>query len=208
MQTVASLSAGPVGANGRRLTIKNADPCTHCGELVEMTSTSAGRGRMAHRACRAANPAARREAECAHCGQMFTAAKRTGGAWVKTCSKSCARRLEITKGSHAWGDIKLGWLEPEERAARAFERGEESRRKRRARLAGVKRDRYSTASIAERDGYICSLCGERVDMDLKYPHPGSASVDHVLPLSLGGDDTLANVALACLGCNIRKSNRV
>lgn len=188
-------------------------PCTVCSEPMRVFPTSAGPGRMTHRACKqdGLEPLEVRPTNCANCGDQFKAARKSassGGRWVRCCSRSCARRLEITNGSHAWGDIKLGWLEPEDRAARAFERGEESRRKRRARLAGVKRDRYSTASIAERDGYTCSLCGERVDMNLKYPHPGSASVDHILPLSLGGDDTLANVALACLGCNIRKSNRV
>jgi hypothetical protein len=192
----------------RKATPKNSDPCIYCGEPVLFSATSAGRGKMAHRACRLANPASRREVACAHCESLFTSAKRSDGRWTKTCSKSCARKLEISKGEHSWGGHINTPLDPAERAARAFERGENARRKRRARLAGVKREPYTTASIAERDGYLCSLCGERVDVDLKYPHPGSASVDHILPLSLGGDDTLANVALACLCCNLRKSNRV
>lgn len=33
------------------------------------------------------------------------------------------------------------------------------------------------------------------------------SVDHVVPLSLGGTHTLDNIQLLCLPCNIRKGNR-
>ena len=34
------------------------------------------------------------------------------------------------------------------------------------------------------------------------------TVDHVLPLSLGGSDNLENLALACFHCNRRKTNRL
>lgn len=33
------------------------------------------------------------------------------------------------------------------------------------------------------------------------------TIDHVIPLSLGGSTTLGNLALACFHCNRRKSNR-
>jgi 5-methylcytosine-specific restriction endonuclease McrA len=188
-------------------------PCIVCDEPMRVFPTSAGPGKMTHKACKQVmlEPLSSKPVYCAHCREAFESKRRAasrGGRWIRCCSKSCARKLEIFKGTHSWGGHINTPLDPAERAARAFERGENARRKRRARLAGVKREPYTTASIAERDGYLCSLCGERVDVDLKYPHPGSASVDHILPLSLGGDDTLANVALACLGCNLRKSNRV
>jgi hypothetical protein len=34
------------------------------------------------------------------------------------------------------------------------------------------------------------------------------TVDHVLPLALGGTDTFGNLALACFHCNRRKADRV
>ena len=50
---------------------------------------------------------------------------------------------------------------------------------------------------------------EEVDMSLKFPHPMSASVDHIIPLSLpGATDTKANVRLAHLGENVARGNRV
>lgn len=143
---------------------------------------------------------------CAHCLSPFESS-RVRDTWTKTCSKSCARRLELAEGRHSWPYTNVAKLTPEESASRAFKRGEQSRRNRRARLAEVDRDPYTTASIAERDECICGLCGEVVDLSVKWPATGAATVDHILPLSRGGDDTLSNVQLAHALCNLRKSNR-
>ena len=43
-------------------------------------------------------------------------------------------------------------------------------------------------------------------MGLKYPHSRSASVDHIVPLSLGGSDMRTNVRLAHLGENVARGN--
>lgn len=61
--------------------------------------------------------------------------------------------------------------------------------------------------VAERDGHRCQLCGRAVRPSLAHPHPMSASLDHVVPLSKGGEHTMANVQLAHLDCNMRKGNR-
>lgn len=39
-----------------------------------------------------------------------------------------------------------------------------------------------------RAGEPCWLCGEAIDLSLKYPHDMSFTVDHVVPSSLGGSD--------------------
>lgn len=62
--------------------------------------------------------------------------------------------------------------------------------------------------IAARDGWTCRLCGDPVSRRLKWPHPLSASLDHIIPLSLGGSPEITNVQLAHLRCNIRKGARV
>jgi len=64
------------------------------------------------------------------------------------------------------------------------------------------------ARLADRDGADCGLCGEPVELSLRFPHPMSPSVDHVVPWSLGGSHDLANLQLAHLSCNCRKGNRV
>jgi hypothetical protein len=56
--------------------------------------------------------------------------------------------------------------------------------------------------IYERDQWICQLCHKKVNKRLKYPHPLSASLDHITPLSLGGTHERRNVQLAHLRCNV------
>lgn len=54
--------------------------------------------------------------------------------------------------------------------------------------------------IFKRDRGICGLCKEWVA-------PRYASIDHVKPLSKGGEHTMNNVQLTHLKCNLRKGNR-
>lgn len=79
---------------------------------------------------------------------------------------------------------------------------------RRARLAGAKVETFAPREVFERDGWVCGICTDPVDRELSYPDPGSASLDHVLPLVAGGEHSLANTQLAHLRCNLRKGARV
>lgn len=81
-------------------------------------------------------------------------------------------------------------------------------RRRRALKRGALSEPYTTEEIAERDGFICGLCSEPVVMSTPYPDPWSPSIDHIRPLSRGGDDTKANVQLAHRFCNTSKGNRM
>lgn len=54
--------------------------------------------------------------------------------------------------------------------------------------------------IAERDHWECHLCGGRVAQE-------NWSLDHLIPVSMGGPHTEANVALAHLLCNMRRGVR-
>lgn len=80
------------------------------------------------------------------------------------------------------------------------------RKARKAKLRGAQVERVNVRKVYERDNWRCGLCHKRVNKNLKYPHPMSASLDHVLPLSLGGAHSMANVQLAHLICNHAKSN--
>lgn len=62
--------------------------------------------------------------------------------------------------------------------------------------------------IAERDGWICQLCGDPVDPSIQDHGPDSPSLDHIVPVSRGGSHTCDNVQLAHLSCNVRKGNRL
>lgn len=52
---------------------------------------------------------------------------------------------------------------------------------------------------------VCHLCREPIDMALPRTHPMSWTLDHVVPLSLGGNpESLANLRPAHRRCNSRK----
>lgn len=76
-------------------------------------------------------------------------------------------------------------------------------RRRRARTG----ERYTLDQVAEKTGGRCHLCGGDVDRDRTAGDPLSATRDHLIPISSGGSDTLANVKLAHLACNMRRGAR-
>lgn len=80
------------------------------------------------------------------------------------------------------------------------------RRRRAARIEAGHQD-YSRIDILNRDGWTCGICNKRIDRRRKFPDPKSASIDHIVPLSVGGADVPANVQAAHWECNIAKGNR-
>ena len=54
----------------------------------------------------------------------------------------------------------------------------------------------------------CGICGQPIDYDLAWPEARCFVVDHVVPLALGGPDTLANKQAAHRDCNRAKSDRI
>jgi HNH endonuclease len=54
--------------------------------------------------------------------------------------------------------------------------------------------------VFERDGYICKYCGKQLTRF-------TATLDHIQPVSEGGENSLENLVTACLSCNSRKTNK-
>lgn len=99
-----------------------------------------------------------------------------------------------------------GGLSPEARERQRLSWQAKNRR-RRAAKRGRPSEPYTTAEIAARDRFRCRLCGGRVAMKQAVPHPKAPTIDHVVPVSEGGDDTRANVQLAHFVCNSVKGPR-
>jgi 5-methylcytosine-specific restriction endonuclease McrA len=65
--------------------------------------------------------------------------------------------------------------------------------RRRAKSYGVRSEPYSRTTILARWGNSCAYCGSR-----------AAHLDHVHPLSRGGEDIESNILPACEHCNLSK----
>lgn len=121
------------------------------------------------------------------------------GQQQRWCSKSCTT---------AW---KNGARPPYERpVVTGMARKVALARERRLRHAQTW-DGITDEEILERDGWRCQIpgCKRRpIRKDLKYPHLRSKSIDHIIPLSLGGDDTAVNKRAAHFGCNVARGNEM
>lgn len=79
--------------------------------------------------------------------------------------------------------------------------------KRRKKLKGAMGPVDLEALWVDQNG-CCGICTEPIDRAVKHPDPMSPSIDHVVPLSLGGPHKQTNLQWAHLACNIRKGARV
>lgn len=74
------------------------------------------------------------------------------------------------------------------------------------RTNGARRNRIRARVLAAYD--VCYLCGKPVDKTLRTPHPLSAEVDEIIPVSRGGSPyDFSNCRLTHRACNRAKSNK-
>jgi 5-methylcytosine-specific restriction endonuclease McrA len=93
------------------------------------------------------------------------------------------------------------------------QRNNKNSRTRRALLAGVEKEDYTTNQITDIYGTLCHICLEQIDMDAPRKIGGGEgwklglNLDHLIPISKGGSDTLSNIRPAHAICNITRSNK-
>lgn len=83
----------------------------------------------------------------------------------------------------------------------------QGKHRRRARMHNARIEEVDPLVIAKRDKYKCHICRKRVNMNLDVQDMYSPTMDHLIPISLGGDHSYANIRLAHRICNSRKGNR-
>lgn len=178
----------------KRSPVEKTNACIDCGVAIQARSK-----RCTH--CHLNRARSQREyksvpkEDCPICGKTFTPYRRETG-YTRSCSKPCGMRLAIREGTHNLQDGK--------QVGRDMAKVERNWRKRRALKLSAKSEPYTKEEIAARDDYICYICDARVDMKLVWPDPYFATVDHVVALANGGDDTPDNVRITHLTCNVRK----
>lgn len=68
-------------------------------------------------------------------------------------------------------------------------------------------ERLDPLSIYGRDGWHCQICRTPVDPQRAWPDMWSATLDHRIPLTAGGEHSASNVQLSHWICNLHKGDR-
>jgi hypothetical protein len=89
----------------------------------------------------------------------------------------------------------------------------DNERRRRARLNNAKSQKYTVDDIINLYGVNCHLCGKEVDLSAnrrvgRAGWEAGLHVDHLIPVSASGDDTIDNVRPSHGLCNLRKNRYV
>jgi hypothetical protein len=127
---------------------------------------------------------------------------------------TAARRLERPQGRDQWNAWRMHYVTVAahgsrygvSRARRLYDRssfgGDD---KARARYWGVSYEDIDRAKVYERDGWRCGICRKPINRRATQSNPMRVSLDHILPMSLGGPHVYVNVQAAHLRCNLEKS---
>lgn len=132
---------------------------------------------------------------CAWCAVQFVTI-RSRKSWTTHCSKRCSM---LRQADARTGVFANSTRSPDGGRTRALAKA----RRRRLRHA-LTWDGITDQEILDRDRWTCGICRKKIGKTYTYPHPRSKSVDHVIPLAEGGDDTAVNKRAAHLGCNQRR----
>lgn len=185
---------------------RNPDvPCADCGILMWRGRGCLPRGQARCMTCRRARPGEpKRATDCPVCGKRFISHRKSEGGFTQTCGLSCGQLYRPRTSMCACGQpvFRKGRCQT---CARALAR--EGCQRRRAKKAGVEQRFYRRADVFAEHGHLCSICTDPIDSSLAWPHPMSPSIDHVVPIALGGGDTPENVRPAHLRCNQAKGAR-
>ncbi len=183
------------GPRKRPLSAATTAICPVC----EAAFIVAGNMRYCSAACRYTARDVTRRVPCASCGEPIHRSStsrpvgeaRCRGCWRNPCGTLSAYRrgcrcVECRKAnaeaSRQYGRfVRHQWIDPRERAA-----------------------------IYERDGWICQLCREPVDLIAHHLNARAPTLDHIEPRSLAlfPDHRPTNLRTAHRGCNSARGNRV
>lgn len=68
---------------------------------------------------------------------------------------------------------------------------------------------HQRRGIIERDNWTCQICHKKVhDEKVNCYSPDKAHIDHIIPISKGGNSEPSNLRLLCASCNLKKADKV
>ena len=120
---------------------------------------------------------------CPLCGDMFHSIR------AKYCSDRCSRLSY--RETPVYKAHKKAWR----LKRKAMDRG--------ATVA----DKFNPFKVFDRDGWKCQICGIKTPKFLRGTYkPNAPELDHIVPISKGGQHTMTNAQTSCRSCNATKSN--
>ena len=172
--------------------------------------TEAARKRMDVRPCSTTIA----KCKCNECGARFDRSR-----LVPFCSERCralgkGKVAAAKRPSKVCPECGVTFVPPYGRGHSRYCSNECSGRacKRTARVARKAKQRAVTVEavnpikVFERDGWACHLCGKATPRRLRGTYEARApELDHIVPLSKGGEHSYRNTACACRECNLAKS---
>lgn len=184
-------------------------PCQRCGTPFPMNA--AGRARMyCGSACtsKAQGERISKARECPDCGKRCHA--------KADCCRSCSsKRKNAAEAAALAGTVReCGWCGKEftpikgnqDYCKRSCNNRNHCFNRMSWRRGAEKGEAIALIDVYKRDGGKCCVCGVAVDLNIRWPDPQSASLDHAVPISKGGPHTFSNVQLTHLGCNASKGD--
>ena len=169
----------PKGREPRKSCRVYVGKCEVCGTMFTSRRKRAHCGRpcdLKHGRCRSREASASKkrleQVKCKECGRLFVA--EYGNKRKSFCSEVCMHRNLKRK----------------------------RRQKERAILRSAMVETVDAIKVFERDNWRCQLCGRK----LKQAHRGttrddSPELDHIVPLSKGGEHSYRNTQCSCRKCN-------
>lgn len=121
--------------------------------------------------------------ECKSCGSRFIKEKRR--SWDR-CPSCIERRA---------AEYRRQWS----RKRKALERAASRR---------CRAHSFDPDDVFRRDHWICQHCGCKTRPDYHYNHGKYPNLDHIIPLSRGGEHSVSNTQCLCRTCNMAKGANV
>lgn len=169
------------------------------------------------------------EIVCVQCGKLAT--RGVGGRPARFCGHKCRnafykknepykeaylarrsremaarRQVQSTRKCHCGNAIDP--LKSLCASCKKEKRSSTLRRAKAIRRGAYVAERFDPIEILERDGWRCHICGRDTPKVLRGSFADNApELDHIVPISKGGEHSRLNTACACRRCNIVKSNR-
>lgn len=135
--------------------------------------------------------------ECQGCQQRFIS--RNGKDRCASCPR-VTLRIRYSRSCDLCGSWLTTWQPHQRHCSRVCAR-RAMRDRYRTRLTGAFVEPVYRVKVYERDRWTCRLCGEPVDLTARVPDPLAPTLDHILPLALGGEHSYANAQCAHYRCN-------